>query len=252
MILNEFNLHGQVAIVTGAGSPRGKAIVTALAEAGANVVAVDRRRQGADEAAALAKRLGSKGDGLAADVSDATQAKDVAQWALSERGRIDILVNNEEVRFAKPLLEITPQELRRVLDLNLSSAFLMCQAVGPHMLEKGNGKIVNVTSGMGARGLSQSTLFSASKAGLIQLTSALSVEWGPQGVKVNAVGPMWFEGEGVPPGPPDQDPVLRYIPIRRRGRWEELASVVVFLCCDGCHFLTGKTIFADGGVMSHA
>lgn len=252
MILDEFNLKGQVAIVTGAGSPRGKAIVAALAEAGADVVAVDRRRQGADEAAALAKGQGRRGSGLAADVSDAGQAKDAAQWTLSELGRIDILVNNEEVRFAKPLLNITPQELRRVLDINLSSAFFMCQAVGPHMLDRGYGKIVNVTSGMGARGLSQSSVFSATKAGLIQLTSALSVEWGPKGVKVNAAGPVWFEGEGVPPGPPEQDPVLRYIPYRRRGTWDELASLVVFLCCDGCHFLTGKTVFADGGVMSHA
>ena len=177
----------------------------------------------------------------------------MAARALAEFGRIDILVNNEQVRFAKPLLDTSPEEWRDVMDLNLTTAFLFCRAVGRHMVEQRRGKIVNVASGMGDRGLPNSTAYSASMAGIMQLTSALSVEWGGLGIKVNAAGPVWFQdNEGASGAPAEPDPVLRYIPMRRKGRWEELAHMVLFLACDGCHFLTGKTLFLDGGVLSHA
>lgn len=253
MVLEEFLLTGQVAMVTGAASEAGAAIAAALAEAGADIAAVAAPGADLERAVGAVRDHGRRVLPLNGDPRDPDQVEGMVQRAVSELGGIDILVNNEQVRFAKPLLDTTPAEWRDVMDINLTTAFLFCRAVGRHMAEKRRGKIVNVASGMGDRGLSHSTAYSASMAGIMQLTSALSVEWGPLGIKVNAAGPVWFQDSADESAPDaQQDPVLRYIPMRRKGRWEELARMVHFLACDGCHFLTGKTVFLDGGVLSHA
>ena len=253
MVLDEFVLTGQVALVTGAAPESGRAIAAALAEAGADVVAVGRQGASLDGAAGAVRDHGRRALALTGDLLDPAQVEGLVRQALDAFGRIDILVNNEQVLFAKPLLETSLEEWRGVLDGSLTTAFLFCKAVGAHMVQRQQGKIVNVTSGMGDRGLPHSTAVSASQAGIMQLTSALSVEWGRLGVKVTAAGPMWFEPEdGAAEPDAAADPLLRYIPMRRRGRWEELARMVLFLASDGCHFLTGKTVFLDGGVLSHA
>ncbi|MCX6020456.1 MAG: SDR family oxidoreductase [Chloroflexi bacterium] len=253
MVLDEFVLTGQTALVTGADSEAGAAIVAALAEAGADIVITARPGKSMERAAAAAKEQGRRVLTLDGDPTDADAVTSIVAQALAEFGKIDILVNNEQVQFAKPLLNISLDEWRRVLDRNLTSAFLFCQAVGRHMIERRQGKIINIASGMGDRGLPNSAAYSATQAGIIQLTSALSVEWGMFGVKVNAAGPVWFASEGeAAPADAKPDPVLRYIPMRRKGTWEELGRMVHFLACDGSHFLTGKTVFLDGGVLSHA
>lgn len=254
MVLDEFILTDQVALVTGAASESGRAIIAALADAGADVVAVARPGISLERSTSIAKERGRRALALNGDPADLNQVDDIVRRALDHFGKIDILVNNEQVRFAKPLLDTSLEEWRQVLDINLTSAFLFCRAVGRHMVARRQGKIINVASGMGDRGLPNSTAYSATQAGIMRLTSALSVEWGAQGIKVNAAGPVWFESEEEAAGParPGGDPVLRYIPMRRKGKWEELARMVLFLACDGCHFLTGKTLFLDGGVLSHA
>ena len=253
MVLNEFVLTGQVAMVAGAASESGAAIAAALAEAGADVVAVASTGSDLESVANAARAQGRRALALSGRLTDSAEVDAMVERALAEFGRIDILVNNQQVRFAKPMLDTSPDEWRDVMDLNLTSAFLFCRAVGRHMVERRQGKIVNVASGMGDRGLPNSTAYSASMAGIMQLTSALSVEWGAMGIKVNAAGPVWFQDDAEASGSPiEPDPVLRYIPMRRKGRWEELARMVLFLACDGCHFLTGKTLFLDGGVLSPA
>lgn len=253
MILDEFILTDQVALVTGAADERGRAIAAALAEAGADIVAVASSGASLDHTVTAVQEQGRRVLALQGELTDLSQVEAMVERALAQFGKIDILVNNQQVRFAKPLLETTAEEWRRVMDINLTTAFLFCKAVGRHMVARQQGKIVNVASGMGDRGLPHSTAFSASQAGIMQLTSALSVEWGALGIKVNAAGPVWFESEEEAARPEAlEDPVLRYIPMRRKGRWEELARMVLFLACDGCHFLTGKTVFLDGAVLSHA
>lgn len=250
MILDEFLLHGQTALVTGAASPSGHAIVSALSEAGADIIAVADTNTSLDTAKNLVNQNNKRIITINGNLQDEDSVKEIVKNALSEFSKIDILVNNEQISFSKPLMDISFDDWRKVVDTNLSTAFLFCKSVGSHMIENQQGKIVNVASGMGERGLENSSSYSTTMAGIIQLTSALSVEWGPHGIKVNAAGPVWFNQED---GQEDaDDPVLRYIPMRRKGNWHELGRMVLFLACDGCHFLTGKTIFLDGGVLSHA
>ena len=250
MILDEFLLNGQTALVTGAGSPSGHAIVSALSEAGADIIAVAGINTSLDTARDLVTKHNRKIITLNGNLQDEDSVKEIVNAGINEFSKIDILVNNEQISFSKPLMEISSDEWQKVVDTNLSTAFLFCKSVGSHLIENQQGKIVNVASGMGERGLENSSSYSATMAGIIQLTSALSVEWGPHGIKVNAAGPVWFNKEE---GQEDvEDSVLRYIPMRRKGNWHELGRMVIFLACDGCHFLTGKTIFLDGGVLSHA
>jgi NAD(P)-dependent dehydrogenase (short-subunit alcohol dehydrogenase family) len=253
MVLDEFILTGQVAFVVGAASASGRAIVAALSEAGADIAGVAGPGADLEGVATEVRGQGRRFMALHGDLTDPDQVQAMVDRAHAEFGMIDILVNNQQVQFAKPLLETEPAELREAMDINLTSTFLFCKAVGRLMVERRQGKIVNVASGMGDRGLPNSAAYSATMAGIMQLTSALSVEWGAFGVKVNAAGPMWLQSEGDDSQTGGQpDPVLRYIPMRRKGTWEELANMVHFLACDGAHFLTGKTVFLDGGVLSHA
>ena len=195
MVLDEFVLTGQTALVTGADSEAGIAIVTALAEAGADIVITARPGKDLERATAAAKEQGRRVLALDGDPTDADAVRDIVAHAVAAFGKIDILVNNEQVQFAKPLLDISLDDWRRVLDRNLTSAFLFCQAVGRHMIERRQGKIINIASGMGDRGLPNSAAYSATQAGIIQLTSALSVEWGMFGVKVNAVNTLRQQGK---------------------------------------------------------
>jgi NAD(P)-dependent dehydrogenase (short-subunit alcohol dehydrogenase family) len=250
MILEEFLLNGQTALVTGADSLSGNAIVSALAEAGANIIAVANPNSPLDTARKLVTQHGKKILTINGNLQDEESVKEIVNKGLNQFSNIDILVNNEQIAFSKPLIEISPDEWRKAIDINLLTTFLFSKTVGAHMIKLQKGKVVNIASGMGDRGLENSSSYSTTMAGIMQMTSALSVEWGKYGIKVNAAGPVWFNnGEDIEDL---SDPVLRYIPMRRKGNWHELGRMVIFLACDGSHFLTGKTLFLDGGVLSHA
>jgi len=250
MIPEDFRLDGKVAIVTWASS-YSKALALALAEAGADIgVCAPNERTIAvikDEVS----RLGRQTAGFVTNIASREEVQNMVERALVKFGRIDALVNCASVGFAKPFLEITEEEWRRLMEANLTSVFLCTQAVGQKMLQQKKGKVINVVSGLAARGVSNSSAFCASMGAVLQLTKALALEWARDGIRVNAIGMGWFsesdEGEGAL-----EDPLVRFIPLRRRGRPADLEATAVYLASEASDFITGQIIFVDGGVVARA
>jgi len=257
MVMQQFSVAGKAAIVTGAGNTLGKAISLALAEAGADVALASRtssdsERKEIEETAAAIQQLGRKA--VAIPLTDVTKAEDVegmVERTVAGLGKVDILVNNAEVPFAKPILETSEEEWNKVIATNLTSVFLCCKAAGARMLEQGKGKIVNVASALAERGVINCTAYCASKGGVVQLTKALAMEWALKNIYVNAIGQIWFDGA---PGLDDENvrgPLLRYLPMRRAGEPDELGGLVLYLASDASDYITGETIFISGGIMAH-
>jgi NAD(P)-dependent dehydrogenase (short-subunit alcohol dehydrogenase family) len=171
--------------------------------------------------------------------------------AIDAFGGIDVLVNNSGVATVKPLVDTTPAEWRRILETNLTGAFNSCRAVGPGMIARRHGKVVNVASVLGARGLPGYAAYSASKGGLLALTRALAVEWARHNVQVNAIAPGWFVtsmNEAAFRDPAIRDRLLRDVPARRTGNPEELGALVVYLASPASDYVTGEVVFVDGGL----
>jgi NAD(P)-dependent dehydrogenase (short-subunit alcohol dehydrogenase family) len=252
MILEEFRLDGKVAIVTGGGRGLGKTMAMALAEAGADMVIAARTESEIEQTAQEIQLLGRKALAIPTDIRKEQEVIRMAKDAVAQFGKIDILVNNAGLGLEKPFLEITEEEWKAVLDTNLTGMFFCCKAVGKYMLEQKKGKIINIASGLGVRGVEKGAAYCASKGGVIQLTKALALEWAPMGIYVNAIGPGWF-----PPSIGGQDykeassRLERFIPMKRRGKPEDLAGVVVYLASDSSSFITGETIWVDGALLTH-
>ena len=164
---------------------------------------------------------------------------------------MDILINNARAEFGKRFEKVSEDEWDLYMDFTLKSVFLTCQAVGSHMLDQGSGHIVNIGSGLSQRGLWNSVAVCAAQGAIHQMTSSLALEWGRQGIRVNGVGAGWVTPEE--PSEEDQRELLvRYLPSRRKGHPNDLAALVVYLSSDACDFVTGQTIFIDGGALAHA
>jgi NAD(P)-dependent dehydrogenase (short-subunit alcohol dehydrogenase family) len=243
------DLTGKVAVVTGAGKGIGRAICLELARGGADVFGVSRTAADLDTLGGEVRALGVRYGAYVADLSSVTAAHEAAQQAASF-GEIDILVNNAGVARTAPAEDVTEADWDFVLDTNLKGAFFVAQAFGRGMLERGRGRIVNVTSQAGVVGLRDHAAYCASKAGLGLLTKVLAIEWGPRGVAVNAVAPTVIltpMGEQVWGDPAVGDPMLAKIPLGRFGQPVEVASVVAFLASDLAGMIHGETILIDGG-----
>jgi NAD(P)-dependent dehydrogenase (short-subunit alcohol dehydrogenase family) len=245
MILEELKLDGDVAIITAIGQSWTKELALSLAQAGADVVIASRQPE-IESAAEEVRRLGREAIAMPTDLTSTQEVQRMVQQTASRFGKIDILVNSLNVEFAKPILEVAEEEWHRVINANLTSAFLCCQAVGRYMLEQKAGRIVNITSGLGAAGLPNSTAYCASMGGVIQLTKALALEWARQNIRVNAIGAGWMEKAKA------EDTVVRYIPERRLGNPEDLAALATFLASDASSYLSGHLYLVDGGLMARA
>jgi NAD(P)-dependent dehydrogenase (short-subunit alcohol dehydrogenase family) len=172
--------------------------------------------------------------------------------AADELGRLDILVSNPDLPFAKPLAETTPEEWQRVLTTNLSSVFFACRAAAAVMLPQGKGRIINLASILGERGLINSAAYCAAKAGVINLTRALALEWARTGVTVNAIGVGFLEDvPGIGQDESLKEALEKYLPLRRLARSEEMAGLVLYLASDASEFVTGQAIFVEGGALAH-
>ena len=154
--------------------------------------------------------------------------------------------------FAKPLVETTAEEWAKTMSMNLTSVFLTVKHVAQHMLGRGKGKIVNVTSQLGERGLPNSSAYCAAKGGVVLLTKAAAQEWGKQGISINAIGLGWIEGDPLAESADEELRVRlgRYIPMQRMGQPDEVGPLAVYLASDASDFITGHTIYVDGGVLS--
>lgn len=243
-------LDGKTAIVTGASGELGLAMAQALAQAGAAVVLVGRRRDALEDAG---RRLGLDRSRVLlhpTDVTDAGQVEGLAIAAVERFGRVDVLVTAAAVQVRKPALEFTLDEWNRVLAANLTGTFLCCQAVGRRMVQQGGGKIIMVTSLTAEIGLPNMAAYAASKGGLRQLCKALAAEWAPFGVTVNCVGPGRFRTkmtEAVFADETTRQSFLKLIPLGRAGVPADLAAATVFLASSGADYITGQSLYIDGG-----
>jgi NAD(P)-dependent dehydrogenase (short-subunit alcohol dehydrogenase family) len=247
-VLDKLRLDGKLAVVTGAGRGLGRAMALALAEAGCDIVAAARTRPQIEETAELVRARGRRCLAVPTDVTDPASVQAMADAAVAEFGRIDILLNNAggaTAGMGKPVEEITDEEWRLGIDTNLSSAFYCCRAVIPHMLAQGGGKIINVTSGFGLRGGRDNFMYTSSKAALINFTRSLSMTYAGRNIQANLIAPGLF---------PHDNPAMvewwrggKFVPMGRLGRDEELGPLCVVLASGLSSYMNGDILALEGG-----
>ena len=245
MIVEGIPLKGKVAIVVGNQGFRVRSLASALAEAGAKVAIA--APESVKPAIEQADRIGADIYIRATDITSAEEINNLVKQTVARWHKVDILVNSADLMFFKPLSEISQAEWRQVIDVNLTSAFLWCQAAGRQMLKQKRGRIINIISGLSQRGLADGVAYCASQGAVQQMTSALALEWAREGIRVNAIGMGWFDKSIKP-----NSRLELYIPLRRLGTEGDMTSLVVYLASDASEFITGSSFFIDGGVMAHA
>lgn len=250
MISELFDLSGQVALVTGASKGLGRAMAIALAKAGGTLALYGRDTAGLTEVKETIEGLGHVAQYWVADILKKEEVDSAVKDTIKALGGVDILVNNAGVNVRKPVLDLTPEEWDFVIDTNLKGYLLMTQAVVPHMLVKRKGKIINMASILGVVALPSQVAYASSKGGIIQMTKVMALEWAKQNIQVNAIGPTYFETPLVAAlrnDPERYNFIIERTPMGRWGQPDELAGVVIFLASRASDFVTGQTIFVDGG-----
>jgi 2-deoxy-D-gluconate 3-dehydrogenase len=251
MTVSLFDLTGKTAFVTGASRGIGRAIAVAFADAGADVALVARSADGLAETAEAIDAVGRKAFVILADVTDYDVVADAVAEAIDKLGVVDIVVNNAGgSNFMVPFRELRLSGWDKLIQLNLSSAVYVCHAFAGHLLDRGQGSVINVASVAGVAASPLITPYGAAKAGLISLTKTLAVEWAAAGVRVNALCPGWTATELN--RTLWEDPVAgpATIATTPMGRWasaEEMAGPAVFLATEASSYMTGQTLIIDGG-----
>lgn len=255
MVASAFSLEGKMAIVTGGGIGIGKSISLEFARAGADVMLCSRRLEHLENTAAEIRQLGRRALPLTVDVRDQEQVTSVVQRTIEEFGHIDILVNNHGASFRAPIEDISLNGWNAVVGINLNGVFLFTQAVGRHMIERQQGAIVNISSMAGVRGSTMMSHYAASKAAVINFTATTAQAWAQHHIRVNCIAPGPIETDGyldvLRQTNPNADEVYRKtaerVTMKRWGRVEEIAHPTVFLASEAAGFMTGTTIYIDGG-----
>jgi 2-deoxy-D-gluconate 3-dehydrogenase len=249
---NLFDLTGKVAIVTGGNGGIGLGIARGLAQAGAALALIARNTAKSLEAAkGLTQETSTTTLVLTADVAQPDQVAAATAIVRERLGRIDILVNNAGISIRKPPQALTPQEWHTVMDVNLTGAFLMAQAVYPALKTAGGGKIINIGSMTSMFGAGFAAPYTTSKGGIVQLSRSLAVAWAPDNIQVNALLPGWFETE-LTDNAREQVPglyerVLARIPAGRWAKPQDIAGTAVWLASPASDYVTGTAIAVDGG-----
>lgn len=250
-VMDLFRLDGRRALVTGGGKGLGKVMATALAQAGADVVVASRTRTQCEETAAeIAAATGRRVVALEADVTESAQVARLADDAESALGPIDILINNAGVNRRGSAAELAEADWDEVIAVNLKAPFLCARVFGPRMAARGWGRIVNLGSILSVIGIPGRAPYAAAKAGLVNMTRVLALEWATQGVTVNSLCPGPFETEMNLPllqDPEKYQAFVAKIPMGRWGYLHEVAGAALFLSSEASSFVTGSALFVDGG-----
>lgn len=245
-----WNLKGQTAVITGGSKGIGKATVIEFLKLGAEVLFTGRN---ADDILRLEDELTADGHqvkGMSADMTSSQDRQKIANWTANNWKAVTILVNNAGINIRKKAIEVSDEEQRQVLETNLISPFLLARELHPQLVKSGNAKIINVSSAAATQDVGTGTPYAMAKAGLLQQTRSLAVEWARDNIRVNAVSPWYtrtpltdsvLQGER-------KEQILRRTPMHRIAEPEEIASIIAFLAMDKSGFITGQNIVADGGM----
>jgi|UniRef100_A0A7C4ARS8 NAD(P)-dependent dehydrogenase (short-subunit alcohol dehydrogenase family) len=248
------DLSDKVAIVTGGGKGIGRAIALGLAASGARVVVAARTTSEIESTAEEIRAAGGQALAKTTDLTQGAQIQDLVDAALRTYGRIDILVNNAARSFFRPLMDLREDGFDKIFDANVKAVFLLSRACAKVMMEHGGGRIVNITTTGAERGGPMMGIYHASKAALKMLTMCMATEWAPMNILVNAVGPGMTKTQFSQPiwaNPEIEKMIVSKIPLGRLGEPADIVGAVLFLCSEGANFITGQTIYVDGGMLAN-
>ena len=253
MTYSPLELSGKVAVVVGGTSGIGRAIAHGLAQAGADVIPTSRRAEQVDTAAREIEELGRRSFRVTSDVSDRASLERVLAEAIKAFGKVDILVNSAGRTKRAPTLDFSETDWDDIIDTNLTGTLRAAQVFGRHMLERESGSIINIASLSTFVALYEVAAYSASKAAVASLTKSLAIEWGPRGVRVNAIAPGVFRTALNQKLLDETDRGREFLlrtPMKRFGNVDELAGAAIFLASDAASFVNGEVIAVDGGFLA--
>ena len=253
--MNQFDLTGKVALITGASYGIGYAIACGLAKAGAIIVFNDINQDLVSKGIEAYKTVGIVAHGYVADVTNEEQINNMVAQIEKEVGVIDILVNNAGIIKRIPMIEMTAAEFRQVIDIDLNGPFIVSKAVLPSMIKKGAGKIINICSMMSELGRETVSAYAAAKGGLKMLTRNIASEYGEFNIQCNGLGPGYIETPQTAPirvaGHPFNEFIIAKTPAARWGKTEDLVGPAVFLASPASDFVNGHVLYVDGGILAY-
>jgi gluconate 5-dehydrogenase len=254
-VMNSFSLEGKIALITGASYGIGFAMAKAYAAAGATIVFNDRNQEAVDKGLAAYKEENIKAYGYVCDVTDEAGVEKMIAQIEDEVGVIDILVNNAGIIKRIPMIEMTAEEFRQVIDVDLNGPFIMAKAVIPSMIKKGSGKIINICSMMSELGRETVSAYAAAKGGLKMLTRNIASEYGEYNIQCNGIGPGYIATPQTAPlreeGHPFNSFIIAKTPAARWGTPEDLMGPAVFLASNASDFVNGHVLYVDGGILAY-
>jgi len=247
-VLSEYDLTGKTAILSTSGGTEAPFLGQALTEAGASVFAVARTKPLLD-AVLAALPTGSTGALMDANNPDSAKAA-MAQFDTAH-SKVDILVNDHRSMFARPLQDISAEEWDTVQTRNSKATYLISQQVLPRMAKAESGRIVNMISELAERGMINGSAFAASQAAVLALTRSFAVEWSHFNIRINAIGTGLMDTEGQSLETQQEELLVRYTPLRRKGNPSDIGPLLVYLCSEFCDYSTGQPVYVDGGLNAH-